>query len=1014
MPWIKKHKAVICLLLAALCVVSVGVNFNALRRNPLESTVAISDPSGYTHDAGSGRQYVVMEGAREIAALNGEREYLFSIQGGKRTGGYYNAQDAVVGGDGYLYVHDQVKNENGKEIDSERIAKYDEAGRFQNYVFELEHEYMDGENRNRILGMTWQDGALRFFRADWDALVLCRLDADADEVQEEQSFPYENAFRLVTNAALSPDMEVYFSDKMGSLWHIGWDGAVDCLYDAAAHETEDFFSIASDVGCDGQGNVYFNDVGLREIRRITPTGDVETVIAKGEPMTELPEAFNELPIYSAFSVSDNGLVTVAYSDSYYDAENNEQIYDYNLYLKAENGDVLLNGSVLDKSQSVKVSGWLGAASAAILAALAIAAVVHLIKSIKGAKLSRSGFIQIAVIGTALLVAVIVSSVILNSTNGWYIRELTNRISNMAVLMARDLDTEAVESLDSPADYGDDAYQRIDSSIKEILSSEINLQRGVYAVLYRVERDIVCAVYSDEGGYGVLWPMAGTFQDSAEESVYLTGELMEFSAFSNADGRYMFTLAPIMDEKDGVVGLIEVGLDLYSFNESNNTLIRETILIVLMLIVTLILLFSESAFFVGAIKLNIQESRKGLPISVDIIRPLAFVIFFAGNMSTTFLPLFGRGLWDPSMGMQQEVAIALPLSAEVLFTAVLSLLGGFIVDRIGTKRLIAIGGVIFSGGLAMCGIVPNLWLLIVGNAVLGAGEGLVLVALNTFIGSYGSENQRNRGFSGYNAAYLSGMNCGTVVGSLLAERVGYRLVFFIAGGISIAAILLAAMCLRGRPKKSAAETEEEKTAGGMSTLRFLFSPRVFSFFLFMLTPYLICSSFLSYFFPIYGEESGLSPSFVAQAFLLSGVIAIYLGPLLTKFTQERLGTQRALILATGIYVAGFALFALRMSVAVCFAIIGLLAVADSFGLSMQAVYFSDLPEVRQYGEGKAMGVNSAVESIAQTVGPIIFAAVLLLGAEKGIMLLAQGVGILLVLFIISVLLSRRREKEAAHV
>lgn len=1014
MLWIKKHKVLICLLLAVLCAASVGLNFNALRKNPLKGGVAINDPSSYTHDVGNGRQYVVMEGAREIAVLNGEREYLFSIRGGKRTGGFYNAQSAVAGENGRLYVHDQVKNENGKEIDSERIAEYDEAGRFQNYVFELEHEYMDGENRDRILGMTWLDGALCFLRTDRDALVLCRLDADAGEVREEQSFPYEDAFRLVAGAAIAPDMEVYFSDKMGSLRHIGRDGAVDCVYDAAIHGTGDFFSIASDVGCDGQGNVYFNDVGLREIRRLTPAGDVETVIARGEPMTELPDAFNELPIYSAFSVSDDGMVTVAYSDSYYDAENNEQIYDYNLYLKAENGNVLFNGSVLDKSQSVKVSGWLGTAAAVLLAVLVIVAVIRMIRSMKAARLSRSGIIQIAVVGTALLVAVIVSSVILNSTNGWYIRELTNRISNMAVLMARDLDTDAVESLDSPTDYGTDSYQRIDRSIKEILSSEINLQRGVYAVLYRVERDIVCAVYSDEGEHGVLWPMAGAFRDSAEESVYLTGELIEFSAFSNADGRYMFTLAPILDEKDEVVGLIEVGLDLYSFNESNNTLIRETILIVLMLIVTLILLFSESAFFIGAIRLNMQEGRRGLPISVDVIRPLAFVIFFAGNMSTTFLPLFGRGLWEPAMGIQQEVAIALPLSAEVLFTAVLSLLGGFVVDRIGTKRLITIGGVIFAGGLAMCGVVPTLWLLIVGNAVLGAGEGLVLVSLNTFIGSYESEDQRNRGFSGYNAAYLSGMNCGTVVGSLLAERVGYRPVFYIAGGIAIAAILLAALCLRGQPKKSAAELAEDKTAGGMSTLQFLFSPRVFSFFLFMLAPYLICSSFLSYFFPIYGEENGLSTSFVAQAFLLSGVIAIYLGPVLTKFTQERLGTRRALILATGIYIASFALFALHMSVAVCFVIIGLLAVADSFGLSMQAVYFSDLPEVRQYGEGKAMGVNSAVESIAQTVGPIIFATVLLLGAERGIMLLAQGVGALLVLFVASTLLSRRRGKEKTHV
>ena len=89
----------------------------------------------------------------------------------------------------------------------------------------------------------------------------------------------------------------------------------------------------------------------------------------------------------------------------------------------------------------------------------------------------------------------------------------------------------------------------------------------------------------------------------------------------------------------------------------------------------------------------------------------------------------------------------------------------------------------------------------------------------------------------------------------------------------------------------------------------------------------------------------------------------------------------------------------------------MAVADSFGLSMQAVYFSALPEVRLYGSGKAMGLNSAVESIAQTVGPMIFAAVLMLGVERGVMILAAGMGVMLLVFILSILLSR--SKETVH-
>ena len=153
-----------------------------------------------------------------------------------------------------------------------------------------------------------------------------------------------------------------------------------------------------------------------------------------------------------------------------------------------------------------------------------------------------------------------------------------------------------------------------------------------------------------------------------------------------------------------------------------------------------------------------------------------------------------------------------------------------------------------------------------------------------------------------------------------------------------------------------------------------------------------------------------PEGLAQAFLISGVIAIYLGPTLTRVVTKYLGAQRGLILATGIYVAAFLIFALNPTVGTCFFIIALLAVADSFGLSMQAVYFSALPEVRIYGSGKAMGINSTVESIAQTVGPMIFAAVLMLGVERGVMLLAEGVGVMLLVFVISAAMDRRKEKS----
>ncbi len=1004
--FLKKHALAACTVLALLSAAVLGVNWGVIQKGMLEKDVVINDPTYYA-GAADGRRYIVAEGATEILALDGDGNYLFSIQGGKRTGGFYYAQSVAEGADGRLYVHDRLLDENGKDITSERIAVYDRSGRFRQYLYEEAHDGKTSENRNHLYGLTVLDGQAQLVRVEEGGFAVYRLDGETGGLQPVRSYPYEDAYRSLMAAAISTDGSVYFTDKYGSVWKAEESGTHNCLYDASGQGDENFYSIATDLGCDDQGNVYFNDIGQREIRRLQPGGGYETVIGRGEPMTELPEDFNILPIYSAFSVMGDGTVAVAYSDVYFDSELNEQVYDYKLYVKEGDGTVSFNDSAIEKAGSVKARGWLCCAAIAVLAVLAAAGLAYWARRPDKKKMSPSFKIQIAVIITALLTALLVATVIVNDTSARYTESMMSKMTNMAVLMARDFDAEDIESIDSPQDYDSEAYRRIDASVREILDSGLESESGTYCVLYKEYRDIVCAYYYDEGQTGTMSPMEGSFAGSAEEGIYQTGELVQISAFSSAEGHYMFALAPIFNDEGEVISLIEVGTDLYAYNEANTVLMRETILKVLMFIITMILLFSESTVFIGALQRNRREHRRKLSQDVGIIRPIAFIAFFAGNMSTTFLPVYGKELWNTAVGIQQEIAIALPLSAEVLFVALFSVLGGFIVDRVGTKRLILIGGVIFAAGLAMCGLVPTLWLLIAGNAILGLGEGLMLVSLNTFISNYSDEEQRNRGFSGYNAAYLSGMNCGTVIGSLFAEWLGFRPVFYIAGAISFAAVFLVIFCLR---RQKVSSEKEEKEKAGMSTVRFLLSPRVFIFLIFMLMPYLICASFLSYFFPIYGEEHGLSTSFVAQAFLLAGVIAIYFGPTLTRVIPERIGARWSLVLSTGIYVGAFTLFAIRPSIAMCFVIIALLAVADSFGLSMQAVYFSSLPEVQRYGAGKAMGINSAVENIAQTLGPIIFAAMLLLGEQRGILLMAEVVGALLIVFVLSLLADRRRSRR----
>ncbi|SCZ99194.1 BZ3500_MvSof-1268-A1-R1_Chr7-1g09429 [Microbotryum saponariae] len=67
------------------------------------------------------------------------------------------------------------------------------------------------------------------------------------------------------------------------------------------------------------------------------------------------------------------------------------------------------------------------------------------------------------------------------------------------------------------------------------------------------------------------------------------------------------------------------------------------------------------------------------------------------------------------------------------SAITGMFAGSVADRIGRKRTISLGSLIFAAGMGMCVIAPNLTVLIVGRCVAGSGEGLFLSAGNVYLG-----------------------------------------------------------------------------------------------------------------------------------------------------------------------------------------------------------------------------------------------------------------------------------------
>lgn len=138
-----------------------------------------------------------------------------------------------------------------------------------------------------------------------------------------------------------------------------------------------------------------------------------------------------------------------------------------------------------------------------------------------------------------------------------------------------------------------------------------------------------------------------------------------------------------------------------------------------------------------------------------------------------------------------VATAMPVAARELhglrgyglaFSVFLttSLLGmvvaGELADRRGPVRPFLVAAAVFGTGLALAGVAPNMWVLVIARAVQGLGAGLNIVAIYVIVGRAFPAALRPRVFSAIASGWILPSLIGPPVAGLLADHVSWRWVF----------------------------------------------------------------------------------------------------------------------------------------------------------------------------------------------------------------------------------------------
>jgi ACS family D-galactonate transporter-like MFS transporter len=114
-----------------------------------------------------------------------------------------------------------------------------------------------------------------------------------------------------------------------------------------------------------------------------------------------------------------------------------------------------------------------------------------------------------------------------------------------------------------------------------------------------------------------------------------------------------------------------------------------------------------------------------------------------------------------------------------------ILAGWMVDRFNVNRVLAAGFLIWSTAMLFTGMAAGFVSLFVLRLVLGMGESVAYPSYSKILSGNFKENQRGLANAAIDAGCKVGPAIGILFGGLLMGRYGWRVFFYITGGLSLA-------------------------------------------------------------------------------------------------------------------------------------------------------------------------------------------------------------------------------------
>lgn len=368
------------------------------------------------------------------------------------------------------------------------------------------------------------------------------------------------------------------------------------------------------------------------------------------------------------------------------------------------------------------------------------------------------------------------------------------------------------------------------------------------------------------------------------------------------------------------------------------------------------------------------------------RPMMFAFLFSWALPLSFLPLYARTLPVDLLALPPNWAMALPISAEMLFAFLAAVLAGSLADQHGWRMPVRIGFCVSVVGALLSSVAQSFEWFLLARAATGFGYGLAWVGIQSLVVRESRPDTLTFGVANLTAGIFTGHLLGAVVGGWIADVAGYRTVFLVSAAATLLPALFMLTVMRGGRERPSDRTSDAERRPNR-VLALLGRRNFLVLLVGSVIPFSIAQVGLLYYAaPVLLRTEGFSGAEIGQVIALYSGTLVFVAPWAARLIDRR-PRKKAFIVAGG-FLGSAALLTLFVATDPSAVILATLALglASCVGGAANSSYALQLADVRRLGVASATGVLRAADKLGQMLGPLTVSALV------GIAGLAEAVAI----------------------